>query len=63
MPNKPQASRPKAPLSQRAGRATTKATMGLAFLVGRTAARVTKGFAEGVVEAGREIKRGYDEAT
>lgn len=51
----------KKPLSTKVGRGLTKATMGTAFWLGRTGARVGKNFVEGVVDAGREVKRGYDE--
>jgi len=52
----------KKPLGQKVGRVTTKATMGAAFGLGRFAARASKNFIAGVTEAGREIKRGYDDA-
>jgi hypothetical protein len=52
----------KKPVGQRVGRVTTKATMGLAYWLGRTGARVGKDLYEGALDAGREIKRGYDEA-
>jgi len=52
----------KKPISQKVGAGATRATMGLAFWLGRTTARVGKGIYEGAVDAGREIKRGYDEA-
>jgi hypothetical protein len=53
---------PKKPLGQKIGRGTTKATMGAAFGIGRFAFRSSKNFIAGAVEAGREIKAGYDEA-
>jgi len=65
MSKKPQATRTngaKKPVSQKIGRGATKATMGLAFWIGRTSARVGKGIVKGAAEAGREIRRGYDEA-
>ena len=66
MSKKPQATKvdktEKRPLGQKIGRGTTKATMGAAFGIGRFAFRASKNFVAGAVEAGREIKRGYDEA-
>ena len=52
----------KTPLGQKVGRGATKATMGLAFGLGRFAAKASKNFVAGVTEAGREIKAGYDAA-
>lgn len=52
----------KKPLSHKVGRGTAKATMGIAFGLGRFAAKAGTGFVAGITEAGREIKRGYDEA-
>ena len=52
----------KKPVAQKIGSGATRATMGLAFWLGRTGARVGKGIVEGAVDAGREIKRGYEEA-
>jgi len=52
----------KKPVAQKIGSGATKATMGVAFWLGRTSARVGKGIFEGAKEAGAEIKRGYDEA-
>ena len=52
----------KKPVSERVGSRLTKLTMGSAFFAGRTAFRATKGLAKGAIDAGREIKAGYDEA-
>ena len=65
MPKKAQATKKvtaKKPVSQKIGRGATKATMGLAYGLGRIAARTSKNFIAGAAEAGREIKAGYDEA-
>ena len=53
---------PKKPVAQKIGSGATRATMGLTFWLGRTGARVGKGIVKGAAEAGREIRRGYDEA-
>ena len=52
----------KKPLGQKIGRGATKATMGTAFGIGRFAFRSSKNFIAGAIEAGQEIKAGYDEA-
>lgn len=51
----------KQPFATRLGRGLTKATMGTSFWLGRTGAKVGKNFVAGVIDAGREVKRGYDE--
>lgn len=51
----------KTPVSHKVGRGAAKATMGTLFGLGRFAYRAGSGFIAGAVEAGREIKRGYQE--
>ena len=50
------------PVAHKVGRAATKGTMGALYGVGRFAFRTGKNFVAGAAEAGREVKRGYDEA-
>lgn len=52
----------KKPVAHKIGRGATKATMGLAFGLGRFAARAGAGIIAGATEAGREIKAGYNDA-
>lgn len=65
--SKPQATRTKengakTPVSHKVGRGAAKATMGTLFGLGRFAYRAGSGFVAGAAEAGREIKRGYEDA-
>lgn len=62
MSSKANNSNRKRPVSHSVGRGAARATMGTLFGLGRFAFRAGSGFVAGAAEAGREIKRGYDEA-